>query len=128
MPEIGKNDAAVTTVDTYVSTGNTEPPMAPSNSALKTGLVTMLWCYVIVISVCYIIILLGGAMSAARCDFFWRVRLLEPKKSCGQAVRRDSHPSCWTKDSGQQEDGVLGGHRKDGRRDKQVTATHSSGG
>ena len=65
-----KIDAAVTTVDAYVSTGNTEPPMAPSNSALKTGLVTMLWCYVIVISVCYIIILLGGAMSAAHVIFF----------------------------------------------------------
>ena len=64
MPEISKNDAAVTTVDTYVSTGNTEPPMAPSNSALKTGLVTMLWCYVIVISLCFAIVLLGGAMSA----------------------------------------------------------------
>ena len=64
MPEIGKNDAAVTTVDTYVITGNTEPPMAPSNSALKNGLVTMLWCYIIVSSVCYVTILLGGAMSA----------------------------------------------------------------
>ena len=60
-----KIDAAITTVDTYVSTGNTEPPMAPSNSALKTGLVTMLWCYVIVISVCYVTILLGGASRRA---------------------------------------------------------------
>ena len=65
-----KNDAAVTTVDTYVSTGNTEPPMAPSNSALKTGLDSKFWSYIIVISTCYVIILLGGAMSAARCDFF----------------------------------------------------------
>lgn len=59
-----KIDAAITTVDTYVSTGNTEPPMAPSNSELETGLVTMLWCYVIVISLCFAIVLLGGAMSA----------------------------------------------------------------
>ena len=69
MPEIGKNDAAVTTVDTYVSTRNTEPPMAPSNSALKTGLDSKFWSYIIVISTCYVIILLGGAMSAARWIF-----------------------------------------------------------
>ena len=60
-----KIDAAYVTDDTSVEATNIEPPMAPSNSALKTGLVTMLWCYVIVISVCYAIVLLGGAMSAA---------------------------------------------------------------
>ena len=65
-----KIDAAITTVDTYVITGNTEPPMAPSNSALKTGVDSKFWSYIIVISVCYVTILLGGAMSAARCDFF----------------------------------------------------------
>ena len=60
-----KIDAAYVTDDTSVEATNIEPPMAPSNSTLKTGLVTMLWCYVIVISVCYAIVLLGGAMSAA---------------------------------------------------------------
>ena len=69
-----KFDAAITTVDTYVSTGNTEPPMAPSNSALKTGLVTMLWCYVVFISVCYVTILLGGAMSAGGMIFLEKSR------------------------------------------------------
>jgi hypothetical protein len=44
--------------------------MVPLDSALKNGLDSMLWCYVIVISVCYVTILLGGAMSAARWIFF----------------------------------------------------------
>ena len=60
-----KIDAAYVTADTSVVATNIEPPMAPSNSALKTGLVIMLWCYVIVISTCYVIILPGGAMSGA---------------------------------------------------------------
>ena len=59
-----KIDAAYVTDDTFVEATNIEPPMAPSNSALKIGLVTMLWCYIIVSSVCYVTILLGGAMSA----------------------------------------------------------------
>ena len=59
-----KIDAAYVTDDTSVEAANIEPPMAPSNSALKNGLVTMLWCYIIVSSVCYVTILLGGAMSA----------------------------------------------------------------
>ena len=53
-------------VDTYVSTGNIEPPMAPLDSALKTGLDSKFWSYIIVISTCYATIMLGGAMSAAR--------------------------------------------------------------
>jgi hypothetical protein len=53
-----------------VEATNIEPPMEPSNSALKTGLGAMLWCYVIVISTCYAIVLLGGAMSVVRYVFF----------------------------------------------------------
>ena len=90
MTEISINDAAVTTVDTYVSTGNTELPIAPLDSALKTGLESMLWCYVIAISTCYVTILLGGAMSAAGVVCFVA---RQPKKSCGQFLRRDSHGS-----------------------------------
>ncbi len=37
-----KIDAAYVTTDMSVGTGNNEPPMAPLDSALKTGLVTML--------------------------------------------------------------------------------------
>ena len=50
-------------------TTNMEPPMAPLDSALKIGVGTMLWRYDIVISTCYVTILLGGAMSSrGRCE------------------------------------------------------------
>jgi hypothetical protein len=68
--------------------------MVPLDSALKTGLDTMLWCCDIVISTCYAIVLLGGAMSShvgGRCVLCFAV---QPKKSCGQLLRRDSHGSC----------------------------------
>lgn len=64
-----KIDAAYVTADTSVDATNIEPPMVPLDSALKNGLGSMLWCYVIVISVCYVTILLGGAMLAARWIF-----------------------------------------------------------
>jgi hypothetical protein len=44
-----KIDAAYVTADTSVAAGNIEPPIAPLDSALKTGLDTMLWCCDIVI-------------------------------------------------------------------------------
>ena len=65
-----KIDAAYVTADTSVDATNIEPPMAPSNSALKIGLDRMLWCYVIVISTCYATILLGGAMVGGAICFF----------------------------------------------------------
>ena len=82
-----KIDAAYVTADTSVVATNIEPSMAPSNSALKNGLVTMLWCYVIVISTCYVIVLLGGAMSAGNMVYLWCFR----KKFCrarGQAASK----------------------------------------
>jgi hypothetical protein len=59
-----KIDAAYVTADTSVEATKIEPPMVPLDSALKTGLDTMLWCCDIVISTCYAIVLLGGTMSA----------------------------------------------------------------
>jgi hypothetical protein len=61
--------------------------MAPLDSALKTGLDSMLWCYMVAISTCYVIVLTGGAMSAA---FVVCFAARQPKKSCGQFLRRDS--------------------------------------
>ena len=83
--KLAKIYAAYVTADTSVDATNIETPMAPSNSALKTGLDTMLWCYVIVVSTCYAIVLLGGAMSEARYVFWGEWRSSVPKKSSGQA-------------------------------------------
>ena len=84
-----KIDAGYATDDTSVEATNIEPSMAPSNSALETGLVTMLLCYVIVSSVCCITILLRGAMSAVsgRLFFLRDVDVARSKeKSCGQPL------------------------------------------
>ena len=51
--KIGKIDAAHITANTSVVSLNIEPPIAELDSALKTGLDTMLWRCIIVISSCY---------------------------------------------------------------------------
>ena len=76
-----KIDAAYVTTDKSVGNKNMKPPMAPLDSALKTGLVTILWRCVIVISTCYATILLGGAMSAGF-RFFRKVKIVGTKKIC----------------------------------------------
>ena len=58
-----KIDAAYVTADTSFDATNIEPPMAPLDSALKTGLDTMLWCHDIIISTCDATIFVRGAMS-----------------------------------------------------------------
>ena len=60
-----KIDAAYVTADKSVNAWNIEPPMAPLDSALKTGLDTMLWRHDIIISTCDASIFQRGAMSGA---------------------------------------------------------------
>jgi len=60
-----KIDAAYVTADTSFDATNIEPPMAPLDSALKTGLDTMLWRHDIIISTCDASIFQRGAMSGA---------------------------------------------------------------
>ena len=58
-----KIDAAYVTADTSFDATNIEPPMGPLDSALKTGLDTMLWRHDIIISTCDATIFQRGAMS-----------------------------------------------------------------
>ena len=58
-----KIDAACVTADTSFDATKIEPPMAPLDSALKTGLDTMLWCHDIIISTCDATIFLRGAVA-----------------------------------------------------------------
>ena len=63
--ESAKIDAAYVTAETSFDATNIEPPMAPLDSALKTGLDTMLWRHDIIISTCDASIFQRGAMSGA---------------------------------------------------------------
>ena len=58
-----KIDAAYVTADTSFDATNIEPPMAPLDSALKTGLDTMLWCHDIIISTCDATIFVMGHVA-----------------------------------------------------------------
>ncbi len=58
-----KIDAAHVTADTSFDATNIEPPMAPLDSALKTGLDTMLWRHDIIVSTRDATIFQRGAMS-----------------------------------------------------------------
>ena len=77
--ETKKIDAGYATGDTSVEVTNIEPSMTPSNSALATGLVTMLWCHVIVSSVCYVTscseVPCTYRRSSSACGYVWRRRL-----------------------------------------------------
>ena len=52
VSKILKNNAADATADTTVGAANIEPPIAPLDSALKNGLLTMLWIYHVFIYSC----------------------------------------------------------------------------
>ena len=58
-----KINTAYVTADTSFGATDIEPPMAPLDLALKTGLETMFWRHDITFSTCDATIFLRGAMS-----------------------------------------------------------------